>query len=119
MVKKRILALSLALVMLLGTAAQAAGPMRAPRATPKLSFSGTTAICVAVVQGDKSTDRIAAAMRLWKGNTCLETWIKRGTGTVKFNETKTVSRGATYKLTVDFTVNDVAQSQKSVTRTCP
>ncbi|MCI5498846.1 MAG: hypothetical protein MR419_04900 [Clostridiales bacterium] len=117
--KKRILALSLALVMLLGTAAQAAGPMRAPRATPKLSFSGTTAICVAVVQGDKSTDRIAAAMRLWKGNTCLETWIKRGTGTVKFNETKTVSRGATYKLTVDFTVNDVAQSQKSVTRTCP
>ena len=116
---KRVFAMVMVLVLALSLAAQAAGPMRTPSAKPNLTFSGTTAMCSATVNGDKATDRIAAAMRLWKGNTCLETWIKRGTGTVKFSETTTVSRGATYKLTVDYTVNDVAQSQKSVTRTCP
>lgn len=107
------------LVLALSLAAQAAGPVRIPTARPNLTFSGTTATCSATVSGDKSTDRIAAAMRLWKGNTCLETWIKRGTGTVKFNETKTVSRGANYKLTVDFTVNNVSQQQQSTSRYCP
>ena len=117
--RKRMLAMMLVLVLALSLAAQAAGPTRMPSARPSLTFSGTTATCSATVSGDKSTDRIAAAMRLWKGNTCLETWIKRGTGTVEFNETKTVSRVATYTLTVDYTVNDVAQPQKSVTKTCP
>ena len=117
--RKRMLAMMMVLVLALSLAAQAAGPMRAPSAKPKLTFSGTIATCSATVSGDKTTDRIAAAMRLWKGNTCLETWIKRGTGTVKFSETTTVSRGATYKLTVDYTVNDVAQPQKSVSSPCP
>ena len=108
---KRILAMMMVLVLALSLAAQAAGPVRIPTARPNLTFSGTTATCSATVSGDKSTDRIAAAMRLWKGNTCLETWIKRGTGTV--------SRGANYKLTVDFTVNNVSQQQQSTSRYCP
>ena len=43
--RKQLLALSLVLVMLMGIAAQATGPIKAPNASPTLSFSGTTATC--------------------------------------------------------------------------
>ena len=48
--RKQILALSLILVMLMGIAAQATGPMQAPAAAPKLSFSGTTATCSVIIR---------------------------------------------------------------------
>lgn len=38
---------------------------------------------------------------------------------LKSKKNATVSKGKTYKLTVDYTVNGVKQPQKSVTRTCP
>ena len=115
--RKQILALSLILVMLMGIAAQATGPMQAPAAAPKLSFSGTTATCSVIIRsGASSTDKIS--VKLWNGRTCLKTWTASGTGRVSLSKTATVSKGKTYKLTVDYTVNGVKQPQKSVTRTC-
>lgn len=110
--------MTLVLAMLLGTVAQASGPMRVPRAEPVLSLSGTTATCVARVSGDKTTDAIRVTMKLWSNSICLKTWTKSGTHRVTMNESTSVTRGKTYKLTVDYTVNGVKQLQKSVTKTC-
>ena len=117
--RKQLLALSLVLVMLMGIAAQATGPIKAPNASPTLSFSGTTATCTAFVRGNKSTDNVAATVKLWTGGTCLKTWSASGKYSFKIKKNATVSKGKTYKLTVDYTVNGVKQPQKSVTRTCP
>lgn len=117
--RKQLLALSLILVMFLGIAAQASGPAKIPVATPKLSFNGTTAICTIYVRGDKSTDTVSATAKLWSGSTCLKTWAFSGKGSIREDRKATVSRGKTYKLTVDYMVNGVKQPQKSVTRTCP
>ncbi len=115
---KRLLALTLALVMLLGVSAQAAEPSRSPVAAPSLVFSGTTATCSVTIRSGKPTDQIAATAKLWNGGTCLRTWRKSGTLQVYLTGTATVSRNKTYRLTVDYTVNGIAQPQKSVTRTC-
>lgn len=117
--KTRMLALTLVLVMLLGVTAQAAEPMRKPSAFPNLTFSGTTATCTATVRGDKANDQVSVTMKLWQGNTCLKTWTASGTRSVTLKEPATVSKGKTYKLTVDYTINGVQNPQKSVIRTCP
>lgn len=115
--RKRVLALSLILALVLGMTAQAA-PAKMPRVGPTLSFSGTTATCAVSVIGDKASDTIAVTAKLWKGSTCLKTWTKSGTGRVSISNTVTVTKGQTYKLTADATVNGVKQAQKSTTKTC-
>lgn len=115
---RRALTLSLVLLFTLALTAQAA-PMRAPGLDKSLSFSGTTATCKATVYGDHGTDTVSLTVKLWQGTTCLETWSASGTGYAKVNKTATVTRGKTYKMTVDFTVNGVAEPQLSITKTCP
>ena len=115
---KRVIPMILALVMLLAVAAQASGPVKAPMARPTLTFSGTTANCAVKIRADKTTDTISVTMKLWKGNSCLQTWNANGTGRVTVSKTATVTKGSAYKLTVDYTINGVKQTQKSVTNTC-
>ena len=108
---KRLLALTLALVMLLGVSAQAAEPSRSPVAAPSLVFSGTTATCSVTIRSGKPTDQIAATAKLWNGGTCLRTWRKSGTLQVYLTGTATVSRNKTYRL-CRF-VNDVLHIMES------
>lgn len=115
---KRVAAMTLALIMLLAVMAQAAGPAKVPQARTSLTFSGTTANCSVNIRANNSNDAISATVKLWKGNTCLYTWNENGTGRISFQKTAPVSRGAAYKLTVDFTCAGVKQPQQSVTRTC-
>jgi len=116
--RKRALVLTLVLALVLGLTAEAA-PLRAPRLYENLTFSGTTATCSASVRGDNATDTISMTVRLWQGATCLKTWAANGTGSASLSKTATVTKGKTYKLTVNATINGVAQPQQSVTRTCP
>lgn len=116
--KKQLLALSLVLMVFFNLTAQAAGPVRVPSASPDLSFLGTTATCRIHVRADRSSDSISATAKLWSGNTCLKTWSMSGAGLIRTTKTATVSKGKTYKLTIDYTVNGVKQPQRSVTRTC-
>lgn len=117
--KKQGLALVMVLVMLMGVAAQATGPMRAPSVKPELSFQGTTALCSALVRGNTTKDKVVATAKLWHGSICLGTWTKSGTSYVLVKGSAPVSKGKTYKLTVDYTINGVKQPQKAITRTCP
>lgn len=116
--RRRVLALSLVLALVLGITAQAA-QIRAGQLQPTLSFSGTTATCKAVVVADNDADRISITVKLWDGAKIHSQWSTSGRGSINFRQTATVTRGKTYKLTVNATINGVAQPQQSVTRTCP
>lgn len=114
---KRKIAMAIVLVIILGTTAQATGPLRAPRAEPYLEFSDNIATCIAKVSGYGKTDKIYVTMRLWIDGTCLKTWTATGTERVTLEKETYASRGKTYSLTVDYTVNGVKQPQKSKTKT--
>lgn len=114
---KKAVALGLMLVFLLGIAAQAVS-MREPTKNLTLSFQGTTAMCAANVQADKTTDRISVTMKLWNNGTVVKTWTKSGNYVVRVSESAAVVKGQSYKLTMDSTINGVKQATKSVTKTC-
>lgn len=112
--KKRFLLLFLVVTMVLAMPVQA----RVPSASPSLSFSGTTANCSIKVVGDKSTDEISVTLELWRGTTCLASWEDSGTGRLSMNETETVTKGYTYKLTADVTINGKTLPQVEVSARC-
>lgn len=127
---KRVLALSAALVLVLGltvqsTPAFAAGlsaqteSVLAIGSYANISFDGTTATCEARIRANNSSDAISMTVKLWKGAACLKTWTASGNGILYIRKTATVTSGQTYTLTVDATINGVAHPQQSVTKTCP
>ena len=85
---------------------------------PDISFSGTTANCSVTVVGNQISDKLTATIKLWQGTTCLETWTTSGTGYIFWDDTATVSKNNTYKLTVDVTINGVTKPQVYVEGTC-
>lgn len=68
---------------------------------------------------DRPTDDIEAVIKLWQGSKCIETWEASSVGDLAFSGTATVSRGKTYQLTVDVTLEGKAQPRFSVEGTCP
>lgn len=113
------IALLLAIVLILSTplSVHAAEP-RMLSIYPGISFSGTTAECSLAVTGDYADDEIDVVIKLWRGSTCLRTWYASGEGYVFWEDTATVTKGQTYKLTVDVTVNDVLKPRVSTSGTC-
>ena len=77
---------------------------------PSLAFNGTSATCTVTILGERTTDRISAVMELWQGNILIDDWSASASGILKIDETATVERNKTYKLTVNYTVNGVAQT---------
>lgn len=116
--RKKILILLMAAMLLTMQLQVCAAETRAYRNNPSLSFSGTTANCAVAVYGNNSSDKLAVTMKLWDSGTCLKTWTGSGEGSVKLNKSHGVSKGKTYKLTVDVTINGSAQPAKSATKTC-
>ena len=113
--RKRILALTLAAVLLLTVPAQAA--MQSATSIPLLTFDGTEATCELKVVGETG-DEIEATLSLWRGSTMLATWSKEGTSYVRISQTKTVTKGYTYTLKADVTINGVAYDQNTVSGKC-
>lgn len=116
--KKRVLALTLIVVMLLTMTAQAVSP-RAVTNKPSLTFSGTTANCSVVVRADSTSDEISVTMKLWIGSRCIAIWSDSGNGYVYISKTADAASGVTYTLTADVTINGVARPQVSVSERCP
>lgn len=115
---KRALGLFVALVLVLGIAAQAA-EMRAPTTRVSLTFSGTTANCSAQVQTDQTTDTVSGFLTLTNGPRVIATWPVRGSGLVSVNKTASVERGKTYVLTLTYSVNGGDQKTVGTSKTCP
>ena len=112
-------AMSLAVIMLLLLPMTAYAAMsRSVGIIPRISFSGTTANCSVIITANNGNDEIEATIKLWQGSMCVATWPEDGTGNIIFSDTATVTKGKTYKLTVDVVINGVAQPQASVSAKC-
>lgn len=100
--KKRVIILILAAALLLAIPTQAVS--RATTCRPSLTFEGMTAKCGIVVLGG-TYDEIEVTLSLWHGNQMIGVWIEETTGYLSMSETVTVTRGNTYTLEVDLTIN--------------
>ncbi|HJH81481.1 MAG TPA: hypothetical protein OIL99_02390 [Clostridiales bacterium] len=114
--RKRFLCLLLVISVILAISAHAASA-RTIDVYPSLAFNGTSATCTVTILGERTTDRISAVMELWQGNILIDDWSASASGILKIDETATVERNKTYKLTVNYTVNGVAQTPVSISRT--
>lgn len=115
--KKRILPFVLLFAMLFSTPTFAASP-RIITIRPAISFNGTTANCRVTVSGNHGTDQIEAVVILWNGSEVVEDWYPTGTGSLLFSGTTTVTKGKTYELTVDVTINGLEYDTVSIDGTC-
>ena len=83
---------------------------------PNISYSGNVATCVVNIYGNSTSDHLEATIKLWRGNSCIETWEETGNGYIFFSETATITPGSTHTLTVDLWVNGVAQDRVSFSK---
>ena len=112
----RKIALFLSVVMLMSVfalPALAAEP-RMSTVVPELTIEGTTAKCNVQVVGESTSDVVKATIKLWRGNTCIATWNRESNGYIFFSQTKTITAGYTYTLTVDATVDGTVFPRASV-----
>ena len=115
--KKRTLIFVLLAVILVSIPAGSANA-RSVRCVPSLSFEGTTAVCSIFVKANSASDKIELEMKLWEGTKCIKTWNGEGTSSMTFEKSKTVTKGKTYKLTVDVTINGTEIPTASASGTC-
>lgn len=91
---------------------------RALKPMLNLSFEETTATCLVKVSGNTSSDIIKLEVKLWRGTQCIKTWSSNGKGSLLLEKSTTVTKGKTYKLTADVTINGVQSPTVSVSATC-
>jgi len=115
--KKRIVLLVLALSIILAIPAYAAATRNAIN-IPGLSFTGSTAVCTSMIIGPINAD-IEAEISLWDGNKCIESWSEDAVYRLNFRDTVSVTRGRTYTLKVDATIDGVKQDTVSTSAKCP
>lgn len=116
--KKTALLLAIILVLCFPLSVQAVIPEEvqplALKIYPGLSFEGATAKCSVTVIADNMSDNITVTTKLWKGSSCIATWNSSGKGYVNATYTKIVTLGVRYKLTVDVTINGIAEPTVSI-----
>lgn len=106
------------LFALLFTNTAYAQDMRLSNAQAILSFSGTTANCYVDIAGNGS-DKISATIELCCGNQSIMTWNRSVTnGHLFFQDSASVTKGKTYELVVEYTVNGKPQQPFSDSGTC-
>lgn len=114
--KKRVLILTVLLAFVFGLPAFAA-ETRSVYVRPTLTFAETTAECKVVIMGNTNSDDITAVIKFWENGRCLETWNEEATGILNFKTTVEVSKGNTYKLTVDAVIDGDEQPTAYIEKT--
>lgn len=110
--------LVLLLVLLLANTVYAQD-MRINTSYAEISFSGTTAQCYAEISGNKGSDKISATIKLNCGSQNIKTWNESSdSGRLTFYDTVDVTKGNTYELVVEYSVNGRAQQSFSDSGTC-
>lgn len=115
--KRMVAAMLCGILLAGGIVAQALEP-RVANCSLSLTFDGTTAICEAICTGNSSTDQVKATIELYQGNTYLDSWSNEGTYFVAVSGQRGVTRGKSYTLKLNYTINGVAQPEQSVTKVC-
>jgi hypothetical protein len=116
--KTKVLVFALLLVFLLSGSAYAQ-ETRINNAYAGITFSGTVATCFVDIDRDNSYDKISATIKLNCGSQNIKTWNEYSdTGRLKFSDDVDVTKGNTYELVVEYTVNGKAQKSFSGSGTC-
>ncbi len=115
--KKRVVTLLLATAIIasLSLSAAAAEP-RANQYIPSLTFDGTTANCSITIISVGNP--ITATLELWHGSTRVARWTDSATSRLIISEECSVTKGESYILKVNGTINGEAFTEASVTGTC-
>lgn len=116
--KRRNFVVTTLLVLLSFTISAQAVEMRGIRATPNLTFDGTTAQCYASCKGGTSKDTVDATLTLYQGTTYLDSWSDSGKGNISVYGEYKVQKGKTYKLVLSYSINGVEKPSITVTNTC-
>lgn len=117
--KRKIISLLLVLILVGSMAiAVSAASSRILAIDPGLSFDGTTAQCSLIVCSDYLTDSISATIKLYRGTTCIKTWVRSSTGYLSFYEEVTAIKNREYTLEAVVTINGITKSPLTVTNTC-
>ena len=83
-----------------------------------ITFSGTVANCFVEIHRDNSRDIISATIKLNCGDQTIKTWNDSGVGGLSFSKTANATKGNTYELVVEYTVNGKAQQSFSGSGIC-
>lgn len=113
---KKIIAVFLFVLLLISNAN--AQEMRTISLGAQLSFSGTTATCHVVIPRPDYSDVISATIKLCCDGQSIKTWNESANGYLLFDGTVSVTKGKTYELVVDYTVNGKAQTSLYDSGTC-
>ena len=113
---KRVIVLILCAVMLCSITAYAA-ETKINSNNLELTFDGTTALCE--FQYSSLGDTITATMKLWQGDTLVDSWTQTSTSKISMSKTCKVSRLKMYTLEVSGTYDGVAFGPISVSKRCP
>ena len=109
---------ALVLVFLLAGTAYAQ-EMRTKNSTAVISFSGTTANCYVEIAGDSGSDKISATIEFNCGSQNIKTWTESTDhGHLMFLDSVGVTKGNTYELVVEYTINGKTQIPLSNSSTC-
>ena len=111
-------ALFLAIVLVVAMPLTVSATPRALGINPTLAFDGTTAACEVMVIGNDTSEHITVVMKLMHGNTCVRAWMIDDYGYVYMLTYANVTRGQTYSLVIEVSVNGVAQQPYSISGTC-
>ena len=114
--KKRAAGLLILLAVFMAIPAHAVTP-RLVDVLPNISFANNRATCTVEIYADNATDEIEAEMELWQGTTKIDSWNASGVWYLSMTETASVSSGKTYKLVVNYSINDVAKTPVTIYRT--
>lgn len=109
--------LALILVFMMPLHVRAASA-RSARTQPLISYNGTTANCTVDIYGTNISEHLEATIKFWYKNRCLQTWEVSGYGILHFEETVEVTKGNTYRLSVDLAINGDMQPTVSFSKKC-
>lgn len=112
------LALLMAIILVISMPLTVSATPRALSIRPSLTFEGTTATCHVLVVGNNTSEHIEVTMKLMYGNSCVASWSDDGYGYVLMEENATVTKGRTYNLVVEVTINGVANPPVYQSGTC-
>ena len=113
----KIILFSVVTALLLATPAYANLP-RMLAITPSLSFTDTTANCSVTISGASNNAKISAVISLKNGNNCVESWEESAVGYFYFSDTVLVTRGKSYILSEDATIDGKTYPTSSSSNTC-
>lgn len=83
---------------------------------PSLTFNGTLATCAVTVVADNSRDEIEVEAELFKDGDSYRHWTGSGTGSLRFSRVATVTKGHTYTLEVDVTIDGETFSLRPISK---